>query len=87
MVYGRIERGDMLPSVPKLLQLCITLDLSADTLLSATRLDAGPPPKRKHGPDDSPEVRRFAILLSDLPPDKLKLFHDFVHALPLPHKK
>lgn len=87
MVYGRVERGDMLPSVPKLVQLCITLGISADSLISANRLEGAPPPKRKHGPEDSPEVRRFAILLSDLPPDKLRLFHDFVHALPLPHKK
>jgi transcriptional regulator with XRE-family HTH domain len=33
-VYGRIERGDMLPSVPKLRDLCQLLGISADTLLS-----------------------------------------------------
>ena len=33
-VYGRIERGDMLPSVPKLRELCLLLGVSADALLS-----------------------------------------------------
>jgi transcriptional regulator with XRE-family HTH domain len=32
-IYGRIERGQMLPSVPTLYRLCSTLHLSASALL------------------------------------------------------
>jgi transcriptional regulator with XRE-family HTH domain len=81
IVYGRIERGDMLPSVPKLRQLCVTLGVSADTLLSANRPPGVPLLKKDFATDEPPEVRRFAILLSDLPPDKLQVFHDYVLAL------
>ncbi|HSP77479.1 MAG TPA: helix-turn-helix transcriptional regulator [Myxococcaceae bacterium] len=32
-VYGRIERGDMMPSVPSLRRICLVLGISADALL------------------------------------------------------
>ena len=32
-VYGRLERGKMLPSVPTLRRLCVSLGISADLLL------------------------------------------------------
>jgi transcriptional regulator with XRE-family HTH domain len=81
-VYGRIERGDMLPSVPKLCRLCITLSISANELLSLSRPAGAPVP----GPagstsDDPPELRRVAMLLRGLPQDKLRVFRALVDAL------
>ncbi|WP_216623551.1 helix-turn-helix transcriptional regulator, partial [Corallococcus exercitus] len=32
-VYGRLERGKMMPSVPTLFRLCLALQLSADASL------------------------------------------------------
>ena len=74
-VYGRIERGDMLPSTPKLRALCVLMGLSADTLL-AVRPQEGPPAHEPPAllPGDSPELRRLAMLVRELPPDRLRLF-------------
>ncbi len=33
-VYGRVERGAMVPSVPTLRRICETLAISSDALLS-----------------------------------------------------
>jgi hypothetical protein len=41
-VYGRLERGVMLPSVPSLWRLCLTLRIPADHLLGFA---AEPPPR------------------------------------------
>ena len=42
-VYGRIERGDMVPSTPKLRALCELLGVSADVLLGLhTEVSAAP---------------------------------------------
>src|SRR6218665_186368 len=56
-VYGRLERGDMLPSAPTLIKLSITLGVSADVMMGL----AGPgPPQPQPAPSDElpPEVRR-----------------------------
>lgn len=81
-VYGRIERGHMLPSVPKLRHLCILLGLSADVLLSVSHPESTSPPRPpEHAPGESPELRRIAILLRELPPDRFRLFRVAVQAL------
>ncbi|HEX5749841.1 MAG TPA: helix-turn-helix transcriptional regulator [Archangium sp.] len=36
-IYGRIERGGMMPAVPTLRKLALTLAISADTLLALSR--------------------------------------------------
>jgi transcriptional regulator with XRE-family HTH domain len=36
-VYGRLERGAMLPSVPTLKRLCVALGISADGMLGVGR--------------------------------------------------
>ena len=70
-VYGRIERGHMLPSVPTLRQLCVALDIPANVLIglnpeemkvAASRAEVG----------DSPELRRFANALRTLSPASLR---------------
>ncbi len=39
--YARIERGHALPSMGTLKRLCVTLEISADTLLKSDRLASG----------------------------------------------
>jgi len=72
-VYGRIERGDMVPSVPKLRDLCRYLGVSADVLLSL-RSEERPPPEGSSAAGESLELRRLTILVRELPPDRLRLF-------------
>jgi transcriptional regulator with XRE-family HTH domain len=65
-VYGRIERGHMLPSVPTLHRLCVALRISANVLLG---LDAEEPHVRMplpHQPAEPPELRRLALILPTL---------------------
>jgi transcriptional regulator with XRE-family HTH domain len=81
-VYGRIERGDMLPSVPKLYQLCLTLGLSADELLALEPPGGAPMPGSPVRPrNELPELRRIVPLLSELSPDSLQVFRSLVEAL------
>src|SRR5687767_15566542 len=60
-VYGRLERGGMLPSVQTLLKLCHELHVSADELLGlashspSNSRSSEPPPS----PQERPEVRRL----------------------------
>lgn len=68
-VYGRLERGQMLPSVPSLLRLCRTLELSANTLLG---LEVATRPKRSAGRpaytwgEQDPALRRLLLRLQSL---------------------
>ena len=73
-VYGRVERGAMVPSVPTLRRICETLGLSSDTLLSigaqAPKATApGPPP----GANEHPELSRISHGLQGGPPERLAL--------------
>lgn len=57
--YGRVERGNVLPSVDKLWRLCALLGVSSDTLLALSEADApdaAPPPEGKK--PRSPKRRR-----------------------------
>ena len=73
-VYGRIERGVMMPSVPTLRKLCLALDISADTLLS---LDFARKPKGdKASPPQAgepPELSRIIHTLRSWPAEWLSL--------------
>jgi transcriptional regulator with XRE-family HTH domain len=82
-VYGRIERGDMLPSLPKLVQLCMLLGISAESLLPPPSEEEAPPPREPPAqePSDSPELRRLAMILHELPPERLRLFRVALQAL------
>lgn len=73
-VYGRLERGLMLPSVVTLRNLCAALAASADELLGLREPDgswvaAEPPPS--YG--DSPELRRLIRRAQGLDRRKLRL--------------
>lgn len=72
-VYGRMERGQILPSVETLRRLCLILNVSADALLGlgspGTPGVAEPPPQ--YG--ESAEVRRLMRRLRRLDGRKLRL--------------
>ena len=62
-VYGRLERGNMTPSVPTLRKLCLVLHVSADAALSIDTAARLPPrseaPAPSEGKAASPEHRRL----------------------------
>jgi transcriptional regulator with XRE-family HTH domain len=72
-VYGRIERGDMTPSVPSLRRICLVLGISSDALLSlspsqvASSVDESPPLEKL-----SPELQRVVHQLRTWSPKRLK---------------
>jgi transcriptional regulator with XRE-family HTH domain len=75
-VYGRLERGRMLPSVPSLRRLCIALRMPSDTLLGLNTgevptwaAEAAPPEEF----DEVPELRRLMRTLRKLEGSQLKL--------------
>jgi transcriptional regulator with XRE-family HTH domain len=77
-VYGRMERGKMLPSVPTLLRLCVALRSGPHELMGMAPLDS--PGKSSpwadevpEGLDDTPEMRRLLRSLRRLSRAQLKL--------------
>jgi transcriptional regulator with XRE-family HTH domain len=81
-VYGRIERGQMLPSVPTLHHLCVALSISANVLLG---LGSEEMPVRSIAPVqiDPPELRRLASLLPALSPTALRTLAALASAIAL----
>lgn len=84
-VYGRMERGLLLPSVPTLLRLCLTLQSTPDALMGFSPL---PPPQHAPEPSpvppglvDTPDTRRLLRLLGRLQGLQLKLILRLVIAL------
>ncbi|MFY0568939.1 helix-turn-helix domain-containing protein [Archangium lansingense] len=73
-VYGRVERGAMVPSVPTLRRICETLGISSDALLSlgapAPEATAPAPPPAA---DEHPELSRIIHILHGWPPERLAL--------------
>ncbi|MFY2557903.1 helix-turn-helix transcriptional regulator [Corallococcus terminator] len=71
-VYNRLERGNMLPSVPSLFRLCTELHVSPEVLLGLTPPGAGKKgqraPPREEG---TPELRRLLSLARKLDAEKL----------------
>ena len=73
-VYGRIERGMMMPSVPTLRKLCLTLGISSDALLSLGGQEgAAPTAAPQPGAGEHPELSRIVHLLHGWPPERLAL--------------
>jgi transcriptional regulator with XRE-family HTH domain len=70
-VYGRIERGAMMPSVPTLRKLCLTLGISSEALLSLGGQEGAAPAAVPHG--EHPELSRIVHLLHGWPPERLAL--------------
>ncbi len=86
-VYGRIERGVMLPSVPTLFRLCVALSIGPHELMGFTAMNISPqgslwgagglPPRFV----DSPEMRRLFRSLGRLEQPRLKLVSRLVASL------
>ncbi len=77
-VYGRMERGKMLPSVPTLYRLCLALRSGPNELMGMGPVDGS----AKNSPwadevpdglDDTPEMRRLLRSLRRLSRPQLKL--------------
>ena len=74
-VYGRLERGRMLPSVPSLRRLCIALRMPSDSLLGLNT-DEVPTWAAESAPaeyEEVPELRRLMRTLRKLDGAQLKL--------------
>lgn len=81
-VYGRLERGHMLPSVRTLLKICTVLHLSADVTLGLVNPDRPVPvTDSPREPKESREVRRLVRSLRDMDPAKLRLMGQVANAL------
>jgi transcriptional regulator with XRE-family HTH domain len=81
-VYGRLERGKMLPSVPTLLRLCRALNVDANELLGIVAGD--PPPWLARDPrlqDYSPQLRRLIRLARSLDKEHVRLLIALAYAL------
>jgi transcriptional regulator with XRE-family HTH domain len=82
-VYGRLERGHMLPSVQNLRRLCMVLNVPPHELLGLGEDFAAPPPPKdkpvvplgKPREEDTPEMRRLMRNLRKLSPVQLKLMN------------
>ena len=73
-VYGRIERGAMVPSVPTLRRICETLAISSDALLSlGTRAPEATAPTPPLEAGEHPELSRIIFILQGWPPERLAL--------------
>jgi transcriptional regulator with XRE-family HTH domain len=71
-VYGRLERGHMLPSLPTLLRLCRALALDANPLLGFS--SSRPPPwleREARAEKEPPAVRRLLRTARQLTPRQL----------------
>jgi transcriptional regulator with XRE-family HTH domain len=75
-VYGRMERGEVMPSVPTLMRLCLTLGCGPDALMGFSPME--PPqnvPKASVLPlsvNDTPEKRRLLRRLARLDSPEVK---------------
>ena len=71
-VYGRLERGNMLPSLPTLMRLCRALAVDANPLLG---FSSSTPPAwltlEVPGEDEPPAVRRLLRTVRKLKPRQL----------------
>lgn len=63
-VYGRIERGVLLPSIQTFLGICHVLEADPRVLLGLSGL--GSAPRSRQTPEDPPHVRRLTRLARDL---------------------
>jgi transcriptional regulator with XRE-family HTH domain len=82
-VYGRIERGGMMPSVPTLRKLCLALETSPETLLSLGKPQGAPAAE----PGEHPELSRIIHLLREWPPEQLLLVRKLLEVVNSQHSK
>ena len=63
-VYGRIERGVLLPSIQTFLSMCHVLGVDPRALLGL--MDPGSAPRPRQPAEDPPHVRRLTSLAREL---------------------
>ena len=83
-VYGRMERGKMMPSVPTLFRLCLALRLSADVgmgLVTAASVGAALWEDDMRDKDHLPEMRRLLRTLRRMSRGQLKLMNQVASAI------
>jgi transcriptional regulator with XRE-family HTH domain len=81
-VYGRIERGHMMPAVPTLRRLALVLGLSADVLLALSRTDVAPSLEAPTPENNlSPELRQTVRMLRGWSPAKVKWLNRILKAM------
>ncbi|WP_225413685.1 helix-turn-helix domain-containing protein [Stigmatella hybrida] len=75
-VYGRMERGEVMPSVPTLMRMCLTLGCGPDELMGFSPVE---PPQNSPGAsmlppgvNDTPEKRRLLRGLAHLESPQVK---------------
>jgi transcriptional regulator with XRE-family HTH domain len=81
-VYGRMERGHLLPSLPTLLRLCGALGVDANTLLGFDAREAPAwlvPTASPHS--EPPALRRLLHTVRGLKPRQLKALSHVVSAM------
>lgn len=79
-VYGRIERGGMMPSLPTVQRLCRALDVDANTLLGFSSPTppawfTSPPPKER------PAVHEFLRTVRRMKPRQLRALRSVAQAM------
>ncbi len=79
-VYGRLERGQMLPSLPSLCRLCMTLNVSSDALLGLDAAERAALAALTL-PESPPELHRLATLVRTLSPAALRTLMAVVAAV------
>ena len=81
-VLGRMERGNMLPSVPTLRRLCHVLHVDANRVLGLQLKDVPTwLPPSEPGTEAPPELRRLLRMLRGLDAAQLTLMHGVTLAL------
>ncbi|QRK05263.1 helix-turn-helix domain-containing protein [Archangium violaceum] len=81
-VYGRIERGHMMPAVPTLRRLAVVLGLSADVLLALTPAEVAPSVDAPTPEGSlSPELRQTVRMLRGWSPGKVKLLNRILRSI------
>ncbi|ATB30054.1 helix-turn-helix domain-containing protein [Melittangium boletus] len=82
-VYGRVERGHLLPSVPTLMRLSRALSLDANDLLgfTTTRPPSWLVPQEAPAEDEPPALRRLLRVARRLSPRQLTLLGATANAL------
>ena len=75
-VYGRMERGQMLPRVENLRRMCVVLNVAPHELLGLEPLGSettGPAEELKPRADDTADMRRLLRRMRKLSPTQVKL--------------
>ena len=75
-VYGRMERGQMLPRVENLRRMCVVLNVAPHELLGLEPLGAestSPAEELKPRADDTADMRRLLRRMRKLSPTQVKL--------------